>query len=83
MEYFLYAMTTITVLVAFVATLGFHVWQANHWREERAYLLNVAVSKDATDFSRRVNPVPANGPAVSNAPTFWDTVDGFTEPVGM
>ena len=71
------------LIVQLVATMIFFAYQANHWREERAYLLNVAVSKNAGDFMQRVNPVPANGPAVSNAPSFWETVDGFTEPVGM
>ena len=43
----------------------------------------VAVSKDATDFSRRVNPVPADGPAVARSADFWESVPGFTEQVGI
>jgi hypothetical protein len=83
MEYFLFAMSVSIVLLGFVGLLVFHVVTARDWREERAYLLNAAVSQNAREFAQRVNPVPAEGPAVPAATKFWEQVEGYEAPVGM
>lgn len=79
MTYFLIAVLTVIV----VTVLVFHVVQARDWREERAYLLNAAISKNGTEFVQRVNPVPADGPAVEGTHQFWSQVEGYEAPIGL
>lgn len=79
MEYFV-----IAALIGILCIREYaHLKESRDVREERAFLTQVAVSKDANDFARRVNPVPAEGPAVPDATRFWDSVEGYEEQVGL